>query len=90
MSAAAATTSDDAAPNAVTVEPARPPPAGKLGQVLLAISAAPGATLAEITALTRWLPHTARAAVTGLRRRGFPIELVEQDGRKAYRRVGAT
>jgi hypothetical protein len=87
---AAAASDEVAAPDAVTVEPARPPPAGKLGQVLLAISAAPGATLAEITALTRWLPHTARAAVTGLRRRGFPIELVEQDGRKAYRRVGAT
>jgi hypothetical protein len=72
----------------VTVEPARPSPAGKLGQVLQAISTAPGATLAEITSLTLWLRHTARAAVAGLRRRDYPIQLAEQDGRKAYRRVG--
>jgi hypothetical protein len=68
--------------------PARAP-TGKLGQVLQAISGGTGATLTEITALTCWLPHTARAALTGLRRRGFPIQLIEADGRKAYRRTAA-
>jgi hypothetical protein len=43
--------------------------------VLTAISAGAGATLSEITALSGWLPHTARAAVTGLRQRGFPVQL---------------
>jgi hypothetical protein len=65
------------------------PPTGKLGQVLQAISGDAGATLSEITALTGWLPHTARAAVTGLRQRGYPIQLIETDGRKAYRRPAA-
>lgn len=60
-------------------------PTGKLGEVLQVISAEAGATLAEITTLTGWLPHTARAAVTGLRKRGFDVALIQQNGRKAYR-----
>ncbi|WP_421991349.1 DUF3489 domain-containing protein [Roseococcus sp.] len=64
-------------------------PAGKLGDVLRAISKDVGATLPEITTMTGWLPHTARAAVTGLRQRGFAIQLSEQQGRKAYR-IGAS
>lgn len=71
-----------------SVPPARSP-GGKLGQVLQAVSTPPGATLTEITSLTGWLPHTARAAVTGLRQRGHAIGLVERDGRKAYRLVEA-
>lgn len=59
-------------------------PTGKLGEVLQAISAEAGATLTEITTLTGWLPHTARAAVTGLRKRGFDVVLIQQNGRKAY------
>lgn len=72
-----------------TPEPAASPqrPTGKLGEVLRSISAPPGATLSEITTLTGWLPHTARAAVTGLRQRGFAIQLSQADGRKAYRLV---
>jgi hypothetical protein len=64
-------------------------PTGKLGEVLQAISAGTGATLSEITTITGWLPHTARAAVTGLRQRGFPIQLTEREGRKAYRLTAA-
>ena len=60
-------------------------PTGKLGEVLQAISADAGATLAEITTLTGWLPHTARAAVSGLRKRGYDVALIQQSGRKAYR-----
>ncbi|MGA2639208.1 MAG: DUF3489 domain-containing protein [Methylocella sp.] len=33
-----------------------------------------GATLASLVEATGWLPHTARAAITGLRKRGFAIE----------------
>jgi DNA-binding IclR family transcriptional regulator len=44
-----------------------------------------GATLAELVALTGWQPHTARAALTGLRQRGFAVRLSERGGRKAYR-----
>lgn len=67
--------------------PSSPPahPGGKLGQVLSAVSDDTGATLAELVSLTGWQPHTARAALTGLRRRGFAVQLSEQLGRKAYR-----
>ena len=68
----------------VGAAPARHP-SGKLGEVLTAIAAGAGATLSEITGLTGWQPHTARAAVTGLRQRGFSIRLIEHEGRKSYR-----
>ncbi|HYA81189.1 MAG TPA: DUF3489 domain-containing protein, partial [Methylocystis sp.] len=34
-----------------------------------------GATVGELIALTGWLPHTARAALTGLRKRGYRVEI---------------
>ncbi len=60
-------------------------PAGKLGRVMDAAQAEQGATLAELVALTGWLPHTTRAALTRLRQRGFAFELKDIAGRKAYR-----
>jgi len=33
-----------------------------------------GVTLDALVEATGWLPHTARAALTGLRKRGFAIE----------------
>jgi hypothetical protein len=36
--------------------------------------AAEGATLDELIKATDWLPHTTRAALTGLRKRGYAIE----------------
>jgi hypothetical protein len=32
-----------------------------------------GASLDDLVALTGWLPHTTRAALTGLRKKGFHI-----------------
>jgi hypothetical protein len=39
-----------------------------------------GASLDALVAATGWLPHSARAALTGLRRRGFAIERERQEG----------
>jgi hypothetical protein len=73
------------APVTVTM-PAQPHhPGGKLGQVLSAVSDSSDATLAELVGMTGWQAHTARAALTGLRRRGFIVQLSERQGRKAYR-----
>jgi hypothetical protein len=83
--APASSSLEPASAGAPAGSPAARRPTGKLGDVLTAISAGAGATLSEITALTGWLPHTARAAVTGLRQRGFPVQLIEREGRKAYR-----
>jgi DNA-binding IclR family transcriptional regulator len=88
----------DDAPGPVVVAaaelPAHPPaasvrPGGKLGRVLGAVASEAGATLAELVALTGWQPHTARAALTGLRQRGFAVRLSERGGRKAYRIAAA-
>jgi hypothetical protein len=38
-----------------------------------------GATLDELIAATDWLPHTTRAALTGLRHRGYAIERTRGD-----------
>ncbi len=50
-----------------------------------------GAGIAEISATLDWLPHTARAALTGLRRKGFPIErMVSSDGKSSVYRIVLT
>ena len=47
-----------------------------------------GATLDELIAATGWLPHTTRAALTGLRRKGCTLEKsTREDGKTAYRIV---
>ena len=44
-----------------------------------------GATLDELIAATGWLPHTTRAALTGLRRKGCSLEKsTREDGKTAY------
>ena len=47
-----------------------------------------GATLDELIAATGWLPHTTRAALTGLRRKGCTLEKsTRKDGKTVYRIV---
>ena len=43
-----------------------------------------GATLAELVEATGWLPHTTRAALTGLRKKGHSIDKAMRDGATAY------
>ena len=57
-------------------ESARPrvPRAGtKISNVIDMLGQDSGATIDEIIALTGWLPHTSRAALTGLRKRGYVL-----------------
>jgi hypothetical protein len=62
----------------------RPPRSGsKLDRVLGTLSTGTGATLDELTRATGWLPHTARAALTGLRKRGYDVRLVRGGGETA-------
>jgi Protein of unknown function (DUF3489) len=46
----------------------------KQAQVIQMLSAKTGATLEALVDATGWLPHTTRAALTALRKRGFSIE----------------
>ncbi|MDI3337463.1 DUF3489 domain-containing protein [Defluviimonas aestuarii] len=72
--------------NEVVAAPERP--GGKLGAVLKAVERKRGATISELIEATGWQPHTARAALTRLRQRGFPAVLSEEGGRKSYRLQG--
>ena len=46
-----------------------------------------GATLDELIAATGWLPHTTRAALTGLRRKGCTLEKSTREGGTAAYRI---
>jgi DNA-binding MarR family transcriptional regulator len=49
-----------------------------------------GAGIEELIAATGWLPHTTRAALTGLRKRGFAIERSRNEQGTLYRIVTGT
>jgi hypothetical protein len=51
----------------------------KLAEVIDLLMRDGGATLADLVAATDWLPHTTRAALTGLRKRGYPVTLDRSD-----------
>lgn len=75
--------SEPEASSMVAAGPPSPPrPDSKLGIVLSLLQAAEGVSLARIAAVTDWQPLTIRAALTGLRKRGYPIaiEKVDADG----------
>ena len=45
-----------------------------------------GATIAEIQQATGWQPHTARAAITGLKKKSFAVgRMPREEGPRAYR-----
>lgn len=46
-----------------------------------------GATLDQMIAATGWLPHTTRAALSGLRKAGYAIDSDKVDGVRTYRAV---
>jgi hypothetical protein len=46
-----------------------------------------GATLDQMIAVTGWLPHTTRAALTGLKKKGYVISSDKIDGVRTYSAV---
>ena len=46
----------------------------KRAHVIALLERDTGATLDELVAATGWLPHTGRAALTGLRHKGFVLD----------------
>ena len=70
---------------------AAPPQVGSKQALLIEmLGRVDGASMDELTAATGWLPHTTRAALTGLRKKGHPITRAKgQDGRTVYRICGA-
>ena len=64
---------------------AEAPRVTKAGAVIALLQRAEGATLAEMIAATGWLPHTTRAALTGLRKKGHAIDKYKRDDTTCYR-----
>ena len=52
---------------------ATPRAGSKLALVIEHLQRTDGATLVDLTQATGWLPHTTRAALTGLRKRGYAV-----------------
>ena len=79
--------SDESAAHA---SPDRAPRRGSKQALLVAMLSKPkGATLGQLVEATGWLPHTTRAALTGLRKRGFAIERTSDEKLGSiYRIVG--
>ena len=50
-----------------------PRPGSKIAAVIGMLAQETGATIGELIATTGWLPHTTRAAFTGLRKRGYVL-----------------
>jgi len=46
-----------------------------------------GATLDQMIKATGWLPHTTRAALTGLKKKGYALSSDKLDGVRTYRAV---
>ncbi len=65
-----------------------PPRQGsKLADVLALLFRENGAGIEELTTATGWLPHTTRAALTGLRKRGYEILRESSDGKGSIYRI---
>jgi len=65
--------------------PAQEPRTTKAAAILAMLQREAGATLPELIAVTGWLPHTTRAALTGLRKKGHAIERFKRDEASCYR-----
>ena len=81
---------------AATVEMAEAPapqsetkPKSKANLVLDFLTRAEGATLEQMVAATGWLPHTTRAALTGLKKKGHAVTSIKADGIRTYRIAAA-
>ena len=60
-------------------------PQTKTALVLSLLNRTEGATLDQMVAATGWLPHTTRAALTGLRKRGHAVARTVTDDGSVYR-----
>jgi hypothetical protein len=66
----------------------RPPT--KRALIIAMLSRREGATMDDLIAATGWLPHTTRAALTGLRQKGLCLERSKSEGEPAVYRVRDT
>ncbi len=67
--------------------PASPTQPSKRDKVAAMLVRDEGATIDQLIAATGWLPHTTRAAISGLRKAGYVIDSDSIDGVRTYRAV---
>lgn len=83
-------TAFETAPAGETSTPASPATrVSKIDQVIALLRHEGGATLEELTSATGWLPHSARAVLTGLRKKGHVIERSKRGEVSFYRITSA-
>lgn len=80
------------APNGKSTPVSSTPRQGtKIARVIELLQRDQGATLESLIEPTGWLPHTARAALTGLRHRGYDVRLERgEKGRASVYRIEAS
>ena len=71
------------------VEPKPAKPSSKSSLVLQMLQRPQGATIAQIVTTTGWLPHTTRAALTGLKKKGHQVTSEKAEGQDRVYRVVA-
>ena len=81
-------TSPDASPAPAPPEGTKPKSGSKISQVIALLRRSEGATLAEMVEATGWQPHTTRAALTGLKKKGHAIERTKRDDATCYHIAG--
>lgn len=64
--------------------------APKTQQLVALLTRRQGATIAELTAAMNLLPHSARAALTGLRKKGHSVIKSTRDGATCYSLEGVS
>lgn len=63
----------------------------KLDQIVAALRARKGATIAQLVTLTGWQPHSVRGAMSGAlkKQRGFTIKSTKSGSERVYKIEGA-
>jgi Protein of unknown function (DUF3489) len=84
----------DARPGEATesgpIRPSAPRGGTKLARVLALLERDHGATVEDLIAATGWLAHTTRAALTGLRKRGYAVAIDRSDDKRgSFYRISA-
>jgi len=74
-------------PRTPASEAAPPAKTSKRDQLAAMLVRDEGATIEQMIAALSWLPHTVRAALTGLKKLGYAIDSDKIDGLRTYRAV---
>jgi Protein of unknown function (DUF3489) len=74
---------------AETTTSREPRPGSKQAQIIALMRRKNGASLDDMVEATEWLPHTTRAALTGLRKKGYGIEKGKSPKGKTLYRIPA-